>query len=98
MQALGVSNSLRPKFEEHLHLFRHLWHYQSYLVKNKALLALQSLYWKQFQLEVMLSEDHYAEEGINESDIKSVKSKFAYTNDVMNTIYKRRSLVKQENR
>jgi hypothetical protein len=80
-----------------MHLFRQLWHYQSYQVKNKALLTLQSMYWKQFQTEVMLSPDHN-EDGIDDADIKSIKSKFAYTNDVMNNIYKRRSLVKPEDK
>ena len=93
-EALEWRNVLRPQFEENLHLFRHLWHYQSYQVKNKALLALQSLYWKKFQAEVMLSKDHQNEQGINDSDIKSLISKFAFTNDVMNNIHKRRSIKK----
>jgi len=34
------NNPYRPKIEENFHLFRHMWTYQAFAAKNKALLAL----------------------------------------------------------
>ena len=39
-QDFNQRNVLRPKIEENLHLFRHMWHYQAFASKNKALTQL----------------------------------------------------------
>lgn len=86
------NNPYRPKIEENFHLFRHMWTYQAFAAKNKALLALQTEFWKQFQKDVMQSGD-YEVQGLDSLEFRSVISRFAHTNDVMNRIYDRRSRV-----
>jgi hypothetical protein len=40
LQDFEQRNLHRPKIEENFQLFRHMWHYQAFEAKNKALMLI----------------------------------------------------------